>query len=287
MLMIHKIQERFMTFRFSLAIALLGAATSAHASECEGSFVKQGNPVTGLRYIATTTVNDMAAPTAVGQLRGIVLGKGYDILAAEPDSGTMLIEQPATGKARSFPLNVTVTNSGTAGRVQIEARLRPTMNVPEAAAKSEMCGILNQLRGGKEGIALARQGNAASASRTAPPLRMSVLAFSSQMAGEARLNSEAMVARHTGKAFTLFGTVATVGRAGTSYRVDFQLLENALSSIVPGSGYRLEISCIMAAGQSTYALGLKPGKRVELTGIFDEYALGRSTIYLRDCRPSA
>lgn len=274
-----------MLSRFPLAIALLAAASTAQATECEQGFVKKGNPVTGLRFIATTSVEDMTPPSAVGQLRGIVLGKGYDILAAEPDSGSMLIEQPATGKSRSFPLNVSVTPAGSAGRVQIEAKLRPTMNIPAAAAKAEMCGILNQLRGGKAGLALAKKGNAAQASRTAPPLRMSVLAFSSQMASEARRNSEAMVARHSGKAFTIYGTVADVGRSGSSYRVDFKLIESAISSIVPGSGYRLEVTCILADGLSTYALGLKPDKRVELTGIFDEYALGRSTIYLRDCRP--
>lgn len=274
-----------MISRFSFALALLGAATSAGASECEQSFAKKGNPVTGLRFVATTSVADMTGASAVGQLRGIVLGKGYDVLAAEPEGGTMLIEQPATGKARSFPLNITVTPEGSAGRVLMEARLRPTMNVPEAAARSEMCGILNQLRGGKAGLALAKQGNAVQASRSAPPLRMSVLTFSSQMAGEARRNSEAMVARHNGKAFTIFGTVANVGKAGNSYQVDFKLIETVLTGIVPGSGYRLDVSCILAPGQSTYALGLKPDKRVELTGIFDEYDIGRSTIFLRDCRP--
>lgn len=276
-----------MIHRLALAAAFLLGATTAGAAECEGSFVKKGNPVTGLRFTATAAVADMSLPSAVGQLRGIALGKGYDILAAEADAGSMLIEQPATGKARSFPITITVTNENGAGQVTMVAKLRPTMNVPEAAARSEMCGMLNQLRGGKAGLALAKQGNAAQATRTAAPLRMSVLAFSSQMAGEARKNSEAMVARHQGKAFTLFGPVATIGKAGTSYQVDFKLLENMLTSIVPGSGYRLEVSCILAQGQSTYALGLKPDKRVELTGVFDEYDIGRSTIYLRDCRPKS
>lgn len=276
-----------MIYRLPLATALLLGATAANAAECEGSFVKQGNPVTGLQFTATTLVADMSSASGVGQLRGIVLGKGYDVLASEPEAGSMLIEQPATGKARSFPITVSITPEGAAGRVRMEAKLRPTMNIPEAAARTEMCGILNQLRGGKAGLALAKQGDAAQPARTAPPLRMSVLAFSSQMAGEARKNSEAMVARQQGKAFTLFGPVAMVGKAGRTYRVDFKLIENALTSIVPGSGYRLEVSCILAEGQSTYAMGLKPDKHVELTGTFDEYDMARSTIYLRDCRPKA
>lgn len=274
-------------YRLTLAGALLCSTAAANAAECEGSFLKKGNQVTGLRFTAATSVNDLSAPSAVGQLRGIVLAKGYDILAAEPDAGSMLIEQPASGNSRSFPVTIQVTSENGIGKVQMDAKLRPTMNIPDAAARSEMCGILNQLRGGKAGLALAQKGNAAQATRAAAPLRMSVLAFSSQMASEARRNEAAMVARHQGKPFTLFGTVATVGKAGQSYRVDFRLSESAISGIVPGSGYRLEVSCVLAEGQSAYALGLKPDKRVELTGLFDEYDLGRSTIYLRDCRPQS
>lgn len=274
-----------MIYRLPLAIALLYGTTAANAAECEGSFVKKGNPVTGLRFTATTSVADMTSASAVGQLRGIVLGKGYDILASEPEAGSMVIEQPATGKARSFPITIEVTSENGASRVTMNAKLRATMDVPEAAAKSEMCGMLNQLRGGKAGLALAKQGNAAQATQSAAPLRMSVLAFSSQMANEERRNREAMIARNQGKAFTLYGLVATIGRSGNSYRIDFKMVENVLTSIVPGTGYRLNVSCVLAAGQSTYALGLKPDKRVELTGVFDEYDLLQSTIFLRDCRP--
>lgn len=269
--------------RFSLAVVLFSFAVPAGAAECEQGFTKKGNPVTGLTFVATTSVADMTVASGIGQLRGIALGKGYDVLAAEPETGTMLIEQPATGKARSFPLTIAVTPDGSAGRARMEARLRATMNVPAAAAQAEMCGMLNRLRGGKAGLALARQGMDAQASRNAAPLRMSVLAFSSQMGGEARRNSEAMIARHKGKSFTIWGTVGDVIRAGDSYRVDFKLLESVLTGILPGSGYRVEVGCTLASGHAAFALGLKPDKRVELTGVFDEYDLGR--VILRDCRP--
>ena len=271
--------------RAPLALAAFLSAATAQAAECEDSFTKRGNPVTGLKFTATRSVDGMSAPSAIGQLRGIVVGKGYDVLAAEPETGTMLIEQPATGKARSFPIEIQAADENGAGKVQMHAKLRPTMNIPEAGAKTEMCGILNQLRGGKAGLALAARGNAAKPSQSAAPLRMSVLAFSSQMGNEARRNAPALQARHKGKTYTIWGTVGYVGPAGSSYRVDYKLLDNALISLTPGTGYRLEVSCILAAGQSAFAMGLKPDKRVELTGVFDEYDEGRSTVYLRDCRP--
>ncbi len=274
-----------MPHRPLILAALLLAPAAAQAATCEESFVKGGNPVTGLRFTATQSVSDMAPASAVGQLRGIVLGKGYAVLASEPESGAMLIEQPMTGKARSFPIQISATEQNGVGTVRMEAKLRNTMNISKEAAQTEMCGILAQLKGGKAGRALADKGNAAQQTHSAAPIRMSVLAFSSQMAGEAKRSDASLEPRHKGKAFTLFGPVGYVGKAGDRYRVDFKLLENALTSIVPGSGYRLEVSCVLASGQSAYALTLKEGHRVELTGIFDEYDLGRSTIYLRDCKP--
>ncbi len=266
----------------SLTIASTLALANVQPDGCEGGFRKSGNPVTGLRFTAERSVADLSSTSAIDQLRGVVTGKGYTVMTAEPDAGAMLIEQPMTGKARGFPIEIRVTETAGAGAVRMEARLRTGMMVGEAAARAEMCGILAQLRGGKAGLALAEKGKAARAG-TAAPIRMSVLRFSSQMASEARRSSISLEPRYKGRAFTLFGPVANVGRMGDRYRVDFKLVESALSSLLPGSGYRLEVSCVLAAGQSTYALSLKPDRRVELTGVFDQYNEGRSIVWLRDC----
>ena len=267
-----------------LALAQPQPAAQAQTTGCEQTFRKSGNPLTGLRFNAERSVAELSLASAIGQLRGIVIAKGYTVMTAEPEAGTMLIEQPMTGKARGFPIEIAVTDTAGQGTVRMEARLRAAMGVKEAAARAEMCGILAQLKGGTEGLALARKGEAAKASAAAP-IRMSALRFSSQMAGEARQSDVSLEPRYKGRAFTLHGPVAAVGKAGDSYRVDFKLVESVLSSIVPGSGYRLEVSCILAPGQSTYALSLRPDQHVELTGVFDEYAMGRSTIFLRDCVP--
>lgn len=269
--------------RLVLTIALAaGLPAAANAATCEQGFVKKGNPVTGLRFIATTNVPGMSPASAVGQLNGIVAAKGYDILAAEQESGSMLIEQPQTGKARSFPIEIAADG---AGNVRMEAKLRPTMGIPEAAAKAEMCGILNQLKGGKAGEALAAKGMQATTAAGAP-IRMSVLRFSQDITGEADKNSAAVPLRYKNKSFTLYGPVAYVGPVGDSYRVEWKLVSNVLTDIVPGrSSGGMNVNCVLAKGQGPYALKLKPGKHAELTGTFDRLDYGLSLVWLKDCRP--
>jgi hypothetical protein len=268
--------------RFILtAVLLTGASTAAQAATCDESFAKKGNPVTGLRFTASVQVANMSPASAVGQLNGIVAAKGYDILVADQAAGSMLIEQPATGKARSFPLEFT---AGADGTVLMEAKLRGASSVPEAAARAEMCGILNQLKGGKAGEVAAAKGMQATAAAGAP-LRMSVLRFSQDITGEAEKNSAAIPLRYKNKSFTLYGPVDNVGTIGGDYRVEWKLLSNALTDIVPGRATAsTAVICVLAPGQATYALQLKPGKHSELTGVFDRYEGGRSQVWLKDCR---
>lgn len=270
----------------TLAAASMLVLIQSQPAGCEDTFRKAGNQVTGLRFVAERSVADLSPESAIGQLRGIVLAKGYIVMTAEPEAGTMLIEQPMTGTARGFPIEIRVTETAGQGAVRMEARLRAAMGVKEAAARTEMCGILARLQGGNAGLALAIEGNAAEASAAAP-IRMSVLRFSSQIGGEAKNSAISIEPRYRGRAFTLSGSVAAVSKAGDRYRVDFKMVDNVLVSLMPGTGYRVDVSCLLAANQSTYALTLKPDRHVELTGVFDTYEPGQSVVWLRDCVPAS
>ncbi|HEV7233151.1 MAG TPA: hypothetical protein VGN36_02825, partial [Sphingorhabdus sp.] len=147
-------------------LAILIAVTSlfpslASAATCEETFAKKGSPISGLKFTATVTVPDLTPVSAIQQMRGIVAAKGYDIMADEAEYGSMLIEQPMTGKARAFPIQITATNEAKVGTVVMQANLRATMMVKDADAKTELCGMLNQLKGGKAGLALAAKGKGA------------------------------------------------------------------------------------------------------------------------------
>jgi hypothetical protein len=115
----------------ALAAASMMALAQTQPTGCEETFRKGGNPVTGLRFVAERSVADLSPASAIGQLRGIVIAKVYIVMAAEPEAGTILIEQPAIGKARGFPIEISVSEAEGQGTVRMEARLRAAMAVKE------------------------------------------------------------------------------------------------------------------------------------------------------------
>lgn len=264
---------------------ILGTGT-AHAGVCEDTFIKKGSPISGLRFIATTSVANLSPESAIGQLRGIVAGKGYDILADEAADGSMLIEQPMTGKVRAFPIEITAIDENGVGTVRLEAKLRAAMLVKEADAKTELCGILAPLKGGKAGLALAAAGKSAQTAAAAP-VRMSALAFSHQLSKDTERNSAAIPMRYKGKKFTIDGTVDYIIKDGAFYRVAYKVPEPWEEAIrLPNTApFKTNISCLMGKGTAAYTLQLKPGKSLKLTGTFHEFDEFRHTVWLNDCRP--
>ena len=124
--------------RLAIAIApaaLLFTAGTANAATCEEAFVKKGNAITGLRFTAAVTVADLPPAVAIGQLRGLVAAKGYDIMADEAEYGSMLIEQPMTGTVRAFPIQISATQTGGIGTVVMEAKLRAGQSTKADAAQ--------------------------------------------------------------------------------------------------------------------------------------------------------
>lgn len=271
-----------------LAIAVLASIPStAFAATCEESFVKKGSPISGVKFTATVTVPDMTPVSAIGQLRGIVAAKGYDIMADEAAYGSMLIEQPQTGKARAFPITITATNDGKTGTVQMQANLRAAMIVKEADAKTELCGMLNQLKGGKAGLALAAKGKNAQTVQAAP-LAISALAFSHQISKDTERNPAGVLTRYKGKSYTIDGTVSYVTKDGDKFRIGYDVpnpWEEAirLPNIAP---FKTDIVCYMAPGQAAYSLQLKPKKGIKLTGIVEDFDEYKHVVWLKDCRPA-
>jgi hypothetical protein len=275
--------------RFGFAAAVLAAAlvpSVAHAGTCEETFAKRGNGITGLRFVAMTSVPDMPMDIAINQLRGIVAKRGYDIIAVEPKSGAMLIEQSQTGKSRAFPIEINATVENGVGTVQMEAKLRAGQFVKADLAKTEMCAVLAELKGGKAGK-LAAMGGAKAVTQQAAPIVMSAQAFSQQISKDAERNSLAIAQRYVGKKYTLTGTVDYVRRDGDYNRIAFKILQpHELVIRLPNMASSLwSVSCLMGQGTSVYAMQLKPGKSLKLTGTFHEFAEDRNVVWFKDCVP--
>lgn len=267
--------------------ALLFAAGTANAATCEEAFVKKGNPITGLRFTAAVTVADLPPAVAIGQMRGLVAAKGYDIMADEAEYGSMLIEQPMTGGARAFPIQITATQTGGIGTVVMEAKLRAGQSVGSDPAKAEMCGILNEIKGGKAGAAAAKKG-ATATTVAAAPVKISALGFSQQVSKDTERNSAGVLTRYKGKQFTIDGSVDYVTKDGSSFRIGYKVPNPWEQAIrLPNEApFKTDIVCYMAPGQAAYSLQLKPNKGIKLTGTVEDFDEYKHVIWLKDCRPA-
>nr|WP_294847878.1 hypothetical protein [uncultured Sphingomonas sp.] len=266
----------------------LCAAPALAQSACDSTFQKSGNGITGLKFRATQSVRDLSSANAINQVKGIMTGKGYDVIIAEPEAGSMLVEQPLTGKSRKIPFEVNAVSEGGVATVTIEAKMPAGMFTKEADAKSELCTILGSLRGGKEGIALAKKGASGGNLGTAAPVAMSALAFSHQISKDAERNAATIPLRYKGKMFTLDGIVDYVGRDGNAFNVVFKIPNpwDEAFRLPNAAKFKTDLSCLMAPGTGTYTLQLKPGKTVKLTGTFHEYREIQPIAWFKDCRPA-
>ena len=139
------------------AVAVLLRAGSVHAQSCDATFSKKGNVVTGLKFTATASVADLSVPDAMNQLRGIVVARGYDVLAVEPDAGDLLMEMPQAAARRSFPIVAKATVDGSVTTIRLRANLRAGVSTNTDSAKAELCGMLGALKGGAAGVKAAEQ----------------------------------------------------------------------------------------------------------------------------------
>ena len=276
--------------RFAAAfapVALLLTATPVHAATCEEAFVKKGNAITGLRFTAAVTVADLPPAVAIGQMRGIAAGKGYDIMADEAEFGSMLIEQPMTGGARAFPIQITATQTGGIGTVVMEAKLRAGQSTKTELAMAEMCGMLNAIKGGKAGAAAAKKG-ATATTVAAAPVKISALGLSQQVSKDTERNAAGVLTRYKGKQFTVDGTVAYVTKDGNAFRIGYKVPNPWEQAIrLPNQApFKTDIVCYMAPGQAAYSLQLKPDKAIKLTGTVEDFDEYKHVLWLKDCRPA-
>lgn len=272
----------------SVALAALATPSLAYAGQCEDSFTKQGSFVSGMRFKASVSLPDLPPEVAINQMRGIVASRGYDIIASEPAAGALLIEQSVSEKARAFPIEINATQSGGTGTVTMEAKLRAAMSTKAELAMAELCGVLNQLKGGKAGRLAAASG-ARAETQQAAPIAMSAQMFSQQISKDAERNVAAIAQRYKNKQFTLNGEVEYINPDGNQLRVAFKIMQPyELAIRLPGMASTLsEVSCLMAPGTSVYTMQLKPGKQVKLTGTFYEFSDIKDVTWLQNCRPAA
>lgn len=262
------------------------AALVATAGECEDGFTKQGNPLTGTKYNAAVTVKDISIADAIGQLHGIAVQKNLDILSEDAENGSMLLEQPMSIRNKAIPYVVSVTGASDAVQVQILVKLNKGAIAKAEGAKTEICGILSQIKGGEAGKLAARQG--AQAASASGPRKVAALKLSLELARQTKDSPESIPLRYKGKSFTVTGRVDYVIKDGKVYRVAFDIPEPGNMPLNLGpldATFKIDINCLMAPSHVAWAVALRKGEKLTLTGDYADFDQFKKVMWLGNCRP--
>lgn len=267
-----------------LALVLLPFAAPALAGECEANFKKSGNPIVMTSYSSAVTVPNLSTRDALAQMRGIMVAEKMDVMAEDADGGTLLVEQRQDKAARPIPTTITVSEVASGTRIEMAIKMERGVFSKVEQIQPYMCGLFAKVKGGKEGVAAAKKGAAATNNEATG--NQDVFMFSRMIAGEANKNAIAVNARHKGRKYTLTGRIETLMEDGEDYNLIFdipEISEMALKPLPFDAQFKVSVSCLFRPNQLTTVLALREGQKVTLTGTVYKYDNFRKVIWLENC----
>ena len=266
------------------ALALLSLSAPALADECEANFKKSGNPIVMTTYTSAVTVPNLSTRDALAQMRGIMVAEKMDVMADDPDGGTLLVEQRQDKAARPIPTTVTVSEVSSGTRIEMAVKMERGVFSKVEQIKPYMCGLLAKVKGGKAGVAAAKKGaGAVNAEATG---RQDVFLFSRMIAAEANKNAIAVNARQKCRKYTLAGRIETLMEDGEDYNLVFDIpgiSEMAIKPLPFDAQFRVGVSCLFKPNQLATVLSMREGQKVTLTGTVLKYDNFRKVIWLENC----
>lgn len=267
-----------------LALVLLPFAAPALAGECEANFKKSGNPIVMTSYSSAVTVPNLSTRDALAQMRGIMVAEKMDVMAEDADGGTLLVEQRQDKAARPIPTTITVSEVASGTRIEMAIKMERGVFSKVEQIQPYMCGLFAKVKGGKEGVAAAKKGAAATNNEATG--NQDVFMFSRMIAGEANKNAIAVNARHKGRKYTLTGRIETLMEDGEDYNLIFdipEISEMALKPLPFDAQFKVSVSCLFRPNQLTTVLAMREGQKVTLTGTVYKYDNFRKVIWLENC----
>lgn len=267
-----------------LALALLPFAAPALAGECEANFKKSGNPLVMTSYSSAVTVPNLSTRDALAQMRGIMVAEKMDVMAEDAEGGTLLVEQRQDKAARPIPTTITVSEVASGTRIEMAIKMERGVFSKVEQIQPYMCGLFAKVKGGKEGVAAAKKGAAATNNEATG--NQDVFMFSRMIAGEANKNAIAVNARHKGRKYTLTGRIETLMEDGEDYNLIFdipEISEMALKPLPFDAQFKVSVSCLFRPNQLTTVLAMREGQKVTLTGTVSKYDNFRKVIWLENC----
>ena len=267
-----------------LALVLLPFAAPALAGECEANFKKSGNPLVMTSYSSAVTVPNLSIRDALAQMRGIMVAEKMDVMAEDAEGGTLLVEQRQDKAARPIPTTITVSEVASGTRIVMAIKMERGVFSKVEQIQPYMCGLFAKVKGGKEGVAAAKKGAAATNNEATG--NQDVFMFSRMIAGEANKNAIAVNARHKGRKYTLTGRIETLMEDGEDYNLIFdipEISEMALKPLPFDAQFKVSVSCLFRPNQLTTVLAMREGQKVTLTGTVSKYDNFRKVIWLENC----
>lgn len=268
----------------ALCLASLIGSAPSFAGNCESNFSKQGNAFTGSSYRSSVALADLSVASAINQMQATALEKKMNVLAADAEGGSLLIEEPETFQHKPIPMIVSAAQENSVTTVSLEVKLGRGALTKADSMREEICKMLATLKPGAAGERAAR--DAAARTATAAPEKLDALAFSLKLANQANENQSTINPRYKGKKYTLTGRAAFIMEDGDDYNVGFDIPEPGDMLLKPGpmgAQFKVSISCIMARNQTAYALTLRERDKIVLTGTFARYDQFKHVVWLEGC----
>ncbi len=294
-------------------MSLLALSAVAHAGSCEDGVQVVGDPRNGLQFTGEVQIPGLSASSALGQLQGLALSKGYEIghESIVGDSGELFFTQ-----TNLKPPIIMRANADSSGKVTLGTKLPRELKVEVAQGRREICSFLTQLKPGNEGEVIAAAARAKTGAgqvidAEAPKLSAEISRdIKKTMAGVASKG----VLGHILVGSTNYATTAEVKEAfapieakykGRNYRIDGQIYTvsrnqfsgemriaylvtqtHGVFGIRDSSDYNntinFTIACTLTPDQEKFFATLSAGDQVTLAGTVAQ--INPQGMELRDCR---
>jgi len=268
------------------ALALLASAT-LRAGECEDRFSSSGSVLSGTDFASRVRVPQASVAEALGQMRGILIAEGMDVITEDAAGGTLLAEQRATATTRAIPVLVHVSAGEEAATVAMTIKTEKGQVALAKNLRPYLCGLLARLEGGETGRRAAVAG--AAAQNRADITYRDVYVFSREIAVEARDNALAVTARHQGRRYGLSGRVDAVQQDGDNINVSFDLPDQRdVRFAAPGDHEaRVGVACLFRPQHLAQVLTFRRGDKARFTGTFLRYDDIKRMVWLERCEQGA
>jgi len=294
-------------------VSLLTLSAAAHAATCEDGVEVAGDPRNGLQFTGVMQMAGLSVSSALGQLQGIALGKGYEIGSESiaGDSGELFFTQ-----TNLRPPIIMRAQADSSGKVTVGTKLARGQKVEVAAGRKEICAFLTPLKTGKEGEAIAAAARAKTGAgqvidAEAPKLsaqirddikdamvgvkskgvlgRMLVGSENYATAGEIKEAFAPIEAKYKGRNYRIDGQIYSVWRDQFSGEMKMTYLVTQTHGVLGireskmyNNTINFTIACNLAPDQGKFFATLSGGDWVKLAGTVDQ--IDSQGMVLRDCR---